>query len=259
MKTIKFLILAITAITISSIFCACDNDDELTPIKLKDYDDTTIKIIYQNDLNVGYIIEGGDGKYSVTSDNTEIVTAEIINTKMLGTDINLRLEVKGLGSTKITITDKSQNSLILDISIDYEKLSYTVVAHDILISGDELTENEKKAISEEYLSEMPVKVGGGYTFIFTDINKGEALIYTDKFGDNAIETTFEKKRIDSNTLVYEIIIDNVKRSFRLSQSYYTPPQRMTMPPELSFFEDITTKVKEKYPKVERARTEQVLW
>lgn len=261
MKTIRFLMMTITSVTISAFFCTCDSDVVLTPIELINIEETTIGLIYPNDIPIGYTIEGGDGNYSVISDNPEIVLPKIVQiTDASATNKNLILEAKSIGTTKITIKDNLQNSLVLDVRVDYLKLSYQVEVHDILISGGDLTESEKNAISDEYLSEIPVNVHGGYTFIFTDINRteGHALIYIDKFGNNEFITTFERKRIDNNSYIYEIIIKDIKRSFRLSQSYYSPPLRMTMPPALSFFEDITTIVKEKYPKVERARTEQVL-
>ncbi|MBK5722699.1 hypothetical protein JGH11_17640 [Dysgonomonas sp. Marseille-P4677] len=175
---------------------------------------------------------------------------------MYGTDINLSLEVKGLGTTKITITDKSQNSLTLDVIVDYLTYNFVVVKHDILIVGGNLTENEKKAISEEYLTEIPVKVGGGYRFIFTDLwhsEGGEALIYTDKFGDNAIETTFEKGRI-VHTPVYEIIINDVKRIFAYGS--YVSPTKSDMIVPVALFEDITPIVKAKYPNAELVLSEQ---
>lgn len=152
MKTIKFLMLSIVALTISTIFCACDSDDDLPPITIRDTDNTAIKLIYPNTYPIGYTIEGGDGNYSVTSDNPEIVLPKIIQvTDASATDMNLSLEAKGLGTAKVTITDKSQNLLTLVVVVDYMTMYFIIEKHDIQITGNELTDKEKKAISDNIL------------------------------------------------------------------------------------------------------------
>ncbi|MDR2920235.1 MAG: hypothetical protein LBV72_12840 [Tannerella sp.] len=261
MKTFKFLLLIAAVLTTGTIFFACSDDDDLKPITLKYLEDTTISLYYPNNTGYSFPVEGGDGHYSVKSSDNDVVKAEMIS------PIDFRLEIVGIGETTVTVTDNSQNSLTLNVVVDYESHSFAIKQHDVTVVGDGLTENEKKAIREAQLARIPVKVGGGYKFIFTDPEngKGKAIIYTDTFGGTGIETTFECKMFEykNDPLLqargYEIVINNEKRTFILDR--YTPTvviKRYSENVTMALMEDVTLEVQLEYPKAETVYSSQVI-
>lgn len=260
MKNLKTSIITNVVLAISILFYSCSDDDKIiSPIRLKDKI-TTINLTYSfssDEADYYHLIEGGDGNYSVESDNNTIVSAEY-----LAPIKSLSLKVYGLGETTVTITDQSSNKLILTVVVDYRKECRVVKKHDIHIWGDDLTENEKKTISEEYLAQIPVKVGGGYDFIYNNVSnlKGKAIIYTDNYGNKGKETIFDIVKVSipdgASMQGYEININGEKRTFIIGK--YTPLTKAIAPVTVALMEDITKKVQIDYPKVEMVYTSQVI-
>lgn len=243
-------------------FNACNDDEELKPITLKDNEDiTTINLKFPDIEGNGYSfpLQGGDGYYSVLSDNKDVVTAEMISS------IDLKLNIIGLGKTTVTITDNSNNILVLTVTVNYEIHRYKIKEQSVEIKGDDLTQNEIKAIKEKQLANIPVKVGGGYEFIFTDLanNKGQVIIYSETFGIEGKEYPFELKKIkspiipESSNWGYEVTINDEKRTF-IRGRYYNTSTRLEIIVPLALLEDVTDKVKEEYPKVEATCTFQAI-
>lgn len=266
MKAIKFLLLATIVLIISTIFYACDNDnDGMMPIKLSYIEGTTIGLIFPNNNPIGYTIEGGDGNYSVISDNPEIVSPKIIKlADISATDMNLSLEAKGLGTAKVNITDNSQNSLILNVIVDYAINAYEVKLIEIRVTGGDLTENQKNAIIENQLAENPVKVGGGYRFYHTDSpnKKGEVTVFKDTYGHNGVKTEFNiveyEKPLYTNSYLwgYEFTADEIERTMVLGE--YTKSTRNLAPRISALIEDVTEKVQVEYPQAESVIIYQVV-
>ncbi len=239
-------------------FAGCGDDDKLKPIELRGSEGATISIFYPGSTGYSFSLQGGDGNYEIISENTEVVTAEMISP----TDFSL--EAKSIGETRVIITDNSQNILILDVHIKYLTNQIIIGAHDVFIEGGDLTGNEVKAIREKQLAEIPVKAGGGYKFIFTDYDEdgdvvgGKAIVYPEKFGSNGIETTFKRRRITIGaTIGYEIDINNERRLLVLNR-YYPSTRAGDYLPPMALFEDITSKVQSEYPKAESVVTAQVI-
>lgn len=239
-------------------FTSCNDEEKLRPIELKDIDGTAITIRFNSEAPAhSFALQGGDGNYKIESGNKEVVTAEMISS------IDFRLEAKNIGETTVTIIDNSQNTLTLSVSIEYESHSFVIKSHDVFITGDDLTENEKKAIREEQLAEIPVKVGGGYEFIFTDYKtgKGKAIFYPEKFGSNGTETTFQRKDIsiegsEITAWGYEVVISDEKRLFVMNK--YSPSTKSDMLVPIALFEDVTSKIQIEYPEAEAVFTAQVI-
>ncbi|MFV0535890.1 MAG: hypothetical protein ACK5M3_00795 [Dysgonomonas sp.] len=239
---------------LSVLFFSC-SDDNTIPITLKDKEGTTIRLTYLNENEYSFPLQGGDGNYSVKSNDDKVVKAKMISA------IDFRLTIIAVGETTVSITDNSQNTLVLNVVVDYLTNKFVIVKHNIEIVGGDLTENEKQAIKEKYLAEIPVKVGGGYKFIYTDVfNESKAVIYPDTYGDKGIETTFTIKELENVEGVkagaYEVAIQEEKRVFVL-QRYY-PSTKMTVSYPVALIEDITKKVQTEYPKAELVFTSQVV-
>lgn len=254
--------LTLTAILLFALhIMSCSDDEDFKPITLKDDSRTTITMYYPAVTSgYSYSLEGGDGNYSIQSENNEIVTAEMISSA------DFRLKAINVGETTVTIEDNSQNKLILNIQVDYESHTYVIKNHDITIIGDDLTTNEKKAIREKYLAEIPVEAGGRYQFIYSDIanKKGDAFIYKSTLGSHRIETTFEFKELEHTNIPgivswgHEITINDEKRVLILGVYYPSPQSRRDMLVPMALVEDITQKVQGEYPKAELVFTSQVI-
>lgn len=256
MNLFKFII----TLSLGVLLFACSDDDVLKPIALKNSNETTLRLNYPNNTEYYLSLQGGDGNYSVKSGNEKVVVAEMISS----TDLSLK--AVRIGQTTVIITDNSQNTLTLDIKVEYEMHNFVVEKHDIHIHGGDLTENEKKAIKEKHLAEIPVEVGGGCKFVLIDQPGGgyigNATIYPNIFEVKGTATTFEILE-NSNTSItesagwgYEITINNEKRFLVLG--IYTPSTKATEPIIEALMEDITHKVQIEYPKAELVYTSQVI-
>lgn len=243
-------------------FIACNDDNGLASITLANREGSNITVLYRGEKTSEYAfsLQGGDGYYSARSGNEEVVTAEMITS-------NLHLKPTGIGETIVTVEDNSQNTLVLDIRVDYETRDLVVLRHDVSVTGGDLTVNEVNKIREQQLDLIPVKVGGGYKFTFTDApnDKGIAIIYPETFGSGGIETTFEYKKFEASheleaaSYGYEVIMDNEKRKFVLGiyvPSGEWPRAEASVPMALK--EDVTGKVQTEYSKAELVYTSQVI-
>lgn len=243
---------------------SCNDDKSLTPISLKGTDTPDIKLNYPASSAYTYTVQGGDGNYKVICNKPEVVEAKI-ETAASTADKVLSLTVQTLGDAIVTITDNSQNSLTVNVKVDYYTQAFVVNKHDVFIFGD-LHNSEKKAITEKALETIPVKVGGGYKFIYTDPKEptGKVLVYKEKYGGEAIEGIF---KIASATIgnpeigeheyhSYELTLPEEQRIFMLW--VYQPSERSSMIPITAFYEDVKNKFISDYPLVERVYTAQVL-
>ena len=257
MKLFKTIALFIILLLVGATFDSCSDDDDndkIQPIRIND-GLVGIGLSYPSNPYICNLT-GGDGNYTVESNDKEVVTVE------MNSSVDFKINVIALGETTITITDQSQNTETLSVTVDYRNDKFAVKHLDITIVGD-LTENEKKAISEKYLSQVPVKVNGGYKFIYSEApyDKGTVTIYPDVYEDKGVETTFEMKKTEYDypnisNLAYEIVIDGEKRTF--FRGYYKPSTRESEVRPKALMEDITAKVQVDYPNVKSVYTSQVV-
>lgn len=245
------------------LFSSC-SEDSLAPISLQGMDNPSINLRYPRTGVYDITVEGGDGNYTVVCDKPEIVEAKII------TDANapaklLSLKVLDRGKAIVTITDNSQNSLVVNVTTDYLTERFVVSQYDIEISGD-LRDSEKKEITEKALATVPVKRGGGYQFVFIDeeSSTGKVLMYPEKFGGKAIEGTFKTELTNIGPEgaeeilypAYELTLPEGQRSFLFYP--YRRSARMSVTPVVAFYEDVKEMFIGDYPLAERVYTTQVL-
>lgn len=251
----------------------CKKENGYDPITLPDVEGSTVEMFWLGEHSGVYTwrLRGGDGNYSVRSDDARVAAVENMQTR----DADLYLKPTGLGETTVTVTDGAGNSFALTVRVKYETHRFVVTRHDVTVAGgDDMTPDEMRAIREWQLAEMPVKVGGGYEFTFTDFKDavnggGTAVVYPEKFGSGGIETTFERREVgyaseggDFGTYtVYEVVMDGEKRIFAMID--YIPSHqseestRLTFVNPLALIEVVTEKVRAEYPRVVSAYTSQV--
>jgi hypothetical protein len=112
MKTKNSILIGVLSLVIC--FAGCD-DDNLKPIELKDREGTSISIFFPNSSWYSFSLQGGDGNYKIISENTEVVTAEMISS------VDFRLEAKSIGEAKVIVSDNSQNILTLNVISDIKQ------------------------------------------------------------------------------------------------------------------------------------------
>ncbi len=149
---------------------ACSDDDEaLSPITLE-YEDS--QITFDNESRSlrlqafgaetsPLLIKGGDGSYKVTNHSNEIVQVNYDGKK-------ITFLPKGVGTTSVIIEDNTNNNYILNIEVDYLKLSHKVIKSITIIQGDNMTVGDKKKLEEEVKATESAAALAGYTFIFTN-------------------------------------------------------------------------------------------
>ncbi len=234
---------------------ACNDDDKNPGITLKGIEGNELTLTFPNSEEVSYELQGGEGKYTAKSAKTDVVTAEAKDGKLV-------MKVVALGEAIVTVTDEADNKLDVKVTVAYETLELKVKEIKADIKGEELDKEEKEAIEEAALETVPVKAGGGYVFTYTNEERteGKVAIYKDKFGDKAIESTFEV--IDSETekgtsrTTFSFAIDKEKREFVL---VLAPATRATAEPKIDvYLEEDVTEDFEKYENVEEVITVQVV-
>lgn len=220
----------------SLVISSCSND-ELAPISLKNRETANIKLNYPNNQTYSFPLQGGDGNYEISCDKPEI-----IETKMISS-CDISIKALALGEAIITVRDQSGNTLDIHVIVDYYTDNYIVSKQDILLTGD-LKDSEKQTIKEKALATIPVKTGGGYKFIYTDaeIARGKVLVFQEKFGDKAIEGSFERKSNEieneqwgtRHIISFDLTLpEQPKRTFIISE--YIPSSRTSPIVLMAFF------------------------
>lgn len=246
------------------ILTGCSKDDDNKPIQLH-YDiyndkpnpveDNLVSLLFPASGKTQLIIFGGDGHYAISnSDET------VVNVTMESMHINIT--PLSTGNSTITITDNSGGLYTLNIKVLYRKSNFIIDKQDVVVIGDKLSEAQKTEIQQKAALTLPVKVNGGFSFIYNLYPQkgGEVSIYKDKYGENGIQSTFEEKYTETESVGYRsfvIQIDGKKREFILNQ-YIAPKSKSDMIVPVAFIEILTDLFKADYPDVESVYTQQRL-
>ena len=236
---------------------SCDKEDSGEPLSLVNIENNVSKLYYG--YKDGVTIIGGDGIYSFSCESP-LLKAEMTHSNYI------LFEPLGVGDATVTIKDSSGNSYLLTVTIAYRTQKIIVSKIGATVVGDAMTVGDQKELKEKALATIPVKVGGGYKFVYTerDKAKGIVLIYTDKYGDNGIEGTFERatvKNKDGNYsyTTYTMHYNGLNRTFILTK-YSQVVLRSTGDyyGQFQFAEDLTEQYKTAYPNVEQVYTLQMI-
>lgn len=205
-----------------------------------------------NDKSVLYI-KGGDKNYTITPPETDLLNVTLEQGYILV------IEPLKIGSVEIPIMDGANHSYLLKVEMSYYTTNLIVTRTEIVIKGEGLTELEKEEIKEKALKTIPVKVEGGYKFIYTELSKkdtsgGVVSIYPNRFGesDNSTqEYRFEYINNYPERSHYIININDSKRVF-----WYGQGKLPTKSAYLLMIEELTEDFKTEYPAVEKVFAQQ---
>jgi len=233
------------------VSCSDDDDNSIKFYVAESYNaEGTPNLVLAESLsaNIGsgrdIYIKGGNGTYTVTSDNDNIAVvepyAEVSNTFFISTK-------KELGSTTIRVKDGNNIQTSITISVNRYKIQYSVAeayTYLELKEGTTLDENMKKEIEDE-IAERVIPVGNALTLTYDkpgsgdlSITKSGTSVYTGTF----IETKNEEKswfNIDAkyNNKEFHYLVTRLENLIKKS----------TGPVYLDLVEDMTDVYKEKYP------------
>lgn len=255
MKSINLL-----GILLLLLFITSCNKEDVEPITLHYVENNSIEMVYPNTDNHSISIKGGDGKYSASCNNVSVVEVELVQEKKM-----ILLKPRSIGDAIVTITDESGNLYALNVKVHYSELNLIIDKQDVIVIGDKLSAIQKSEIEQKAIFTFPVKVSGGYKFIYNndkDIDKGQVFIYRENYDINATESVFEIKQteIDLNGVkqqyrTYVIVIDGTQREFVQTQ-YVAPNTKMSVKIPMALCEVLTDQFKAEYPDVEFVYTQQ---
>lgn len=241
------------------LISSCVEDDNAAPISFKDIDSPNLKLQFPPIRTYSYTLQGGDGNYTASCNQPEIVEAKIVQGDN-ASEKALSLKTISRGEAVITITDDSGNSLFVNVKVDYYTQEFLVTKQDVFIKG-KLSDAEKKKVTEKALRTIPVKESGGYKFVYTNGEEatGSVCVYKEKYGDKAVEGTFERKEAEGMGEVagytYELTFADGKYLFHTA-SYQ--PSRSDMMVTIAFYEDVKDRFIADYPALESIHTAQAL-
>ena len=236
---------------------SCDKESD-GPLSLDLVENNATKLYYGS--KGGVTIIGGDGNYSFFCESP-LLKAEKTYSNYIS------FEPLGVGDATVKIKDSSGNSYILNVTIAYKTEKVVVSKLDATVVGDNMTVGNQKELKEKVLATIPVKVGGGYKFVYTESEdqeetKGTVFIYPDKFGDNGIEGTFERGIVKGDDgsyshIVYTLHYSDMNRTF-VFMEYSLPTGKSSQYRAPQFAEDLKEQYTAAYPNVEQVYTSQVI-
>lgn len=250
----------LSGILLLLLFITSCNKEDIEPITLHYVENNSVDMVYPNTDNHSISIIGGDGKYSVSCNNVSVLEVELVQEKKM-----ILLKSQSIGDAIVTITDESGNSYALHVKVHYSELKLIIDKQDVIVIGDKLSEEQKAEIQQKAILTLPVKVNGGFKFIYNndkDLSKGQVFIYKDNYGGEAVESVFEYKRVEIEVNggiqkypVYVITINGKQREFIVNR-YFAPKSKGDMIVPMALNEDITEQFKTEYPDVEWVYTQQ---
>lgn len=259
----KLMLMSVLTFT----YVSCNKDDEDNTLRFSEtawIANNSVEVYYpasNPDGSVGAItIEGGDRNYTLYCDNPSVLK---VDKKFPNAFL---LYPQDWGEARVIVIDGTGQSIVLTVSVKQAVLTNVVKKRDVLILGGEaLTTEQKKAIREEALKTIPVTAeGGGYQLIYndpSDYTKGTLIIYPFEYGkeEGKIETQFAYTPYVSGIqdwhFTYIFQIDGEARSF--SPMKYQPSEpRMSAVELQAWTEDVTERIQYSDPSV-KVYTQQI--
>lgn len=239
------------------VWTSCNKDDN-APLALHLIENNTFELYYG--AQGGVTIIGGDGTYSFSC-NSPLLKAEMTHSNYI------LFKALGVGNALVTINDQSGNSYVLNVIVTYRTESFLVMRTEATVTGDNLTLGAQKELKEKALATIPVKIGGGYQFTYTeyadqDTTRGTVHVYPDAFGKESIEGSFEKIIVKASDgtysyQLYRLRYQDTDHTF-VQIPYQESPNRSIGFRAYQFAEDLKERFLPDYPEVEQVYTSQII-
>ena len=202
-----------------------DKDNQYLMLHLSDSDDKA---------EATFVIYGGDGRYSIDTDNGWSVKIEYNINKFVVTPIHQ-------GSTVVTVKDESDNTYNITIDVVPVKQFFVCTSYSYRIEGELLTTDKRDELKDEIFAAIPKS--RTYVFTYTEKDKGEVEISSEtedtKKGTFTIQNVSDCMYTDYNL---SIKIDGEELLYKYNRGI----------PSDSFSEDVTEQYKDRFPNLESA-------
>ncbi len=261
-------LLGILLLFLSTIsFISCSDDKDLSPIKLE-YEDPSV--IFDNEKRAFSLtpfsgettplyIKGGDGNYSITNSDDNVVHVNFDGKK-------ISLQAQGLGNAFIKIEDTANNSYTLSVTIKYREFANAIAQRKCVIIGNELTAEDKTKLENEIKA---TDLTDKYLFTYKDAEYSTGSVSVWSTDGKMKEYDFTNKHIklseEEEILIagehilraYNIVTiqgENYNDEFFVTTNFFHLIEtRMSVKPKLDycFIKDLTERYKSAYPKAEQ--------
>ena len=231
-------------------FTAC-SDHDYAPITLVNVNDEGERIdkntLVINAFNQGtaFYIQGGDGHYTIKNNSADIVDYRYDGKELTFIPV-------GLGTGTIVIADFAGNSMVLTIEVTNRESTYFVQELNSEVYGDRLFVGDKDELEKKVINDSFVKVGGRYTFTFTDPTQtlGSVTIYpTDSGKPISGVFSMEEKYTEKGVKYEEFSITFADKTEHILMLLKSEKDNQK---EFIFQEDVTETYKTNYPELEKA-------
>lgn len=222
----QVIIWLVMSLAVGSLFSCSDNIDvkmELLPVQEDSMafvlTDNTVKLFYPSAKGrIEFLVTGLEAGYIITTSDETVLSVGYAS-------MGLYLVPLKLGKVVVTISDKAGREFKFDVENVYWKEEYIVEKNDIRVGGERLTEKEKEEITYKAKSTLPVRIGGGYQFIYTDEKRTEGIVnmYPEGWDKRYFSGNFTKKYFAGrNDFVYNLVFDDsqIEFSFWQDESYF---------------------------------------
>ncbi len=250
MQTVKFFrTLAILFFVLSLVSCS-DDKEELHPISFPAIENNQLKLLYPQEEPYSTQIVGGDGHYSALCDDEQILGVKLITREEVEF---LELTPLSTGEVAVTLSDKSGNSVVLSVQVSHLEFKLRVMAHAVIVEGDNMTVAEQKELKDKVLSSIPVRMGGSYRFVYKDAahSKGDVYFEKGKYDEGIFELREDVVDEIKHT-VYEI--QTADDTYSLGFLPYSIRHVLKSSPavkDFQFVEDLTSKYVVDYENLEK--------
>ncbi len=249
-------------------FAGCSDDDQ-SPITLA-YEDP--HIIFNNEgrsitltpfsrETIALYIKGGDGNYTVTNSNKEVIQANFDGEK-------ITFKPVGLGIASIKIEDKSNNVYILTITVKYWEENNAVYQRIYIIQGNNLTVGDKTKLEKEIEKSDTEK---GYIFTYKEPAEAGGTIQIYYQNGQQKEADFEKEHIildEENAITitgntklrdyWRVTVKDDNSVFYITRDFFSligqrsVRANFTPAPTYCYIKDVTEQYITQYPALEHA-------
>lgn len=241
MKKVYCLLLFV--FTLSLFLVSCSSDDDVVSL-----DTSNGKIKMYSKGTYSLAITRGNGGYVATSSDEKIATVSIKDNIVL---------IKGIkaGEVTITIADKEDRSVVVEVELYEEFFKYKVIdkASIYAIKG-EVSNDERKAIEDQISDFFIAETGGFYEFLRNDIYTGNFSVYPSGIASYLFTGTFTaasnnlrlEKRDDKNEVIEAFMYYGIKYEPTKSSETFLP---FNFYDDMMLVIDCTEHFKKSYPKL----------
>lgn len=193
-----------------------------------------------NGIVVG--VDGGDGKYSVSSNDDAVATAVFVQSE--NGYQRILVTPTGVGNALITVRDGNGGSALLSVKVDEcVKRIWNKLRESIAVVGN-VTDEEEKAIAESFENFFTVKVGGRYELIPDDESNiwggGVLRVYPDDTAVAPLVGRYDQVPVGENQRRgYKFAYGDEEHIFYVGVPDEVASTKMSVASYVDFWEDVT--------------------